>query len=26
MTMTITLRREAEVLTNNVAFYERVSK
>jgi hypothetical protein len=25
-TMTITLRREAEVLTNNVAFYERVSK
>jgi hypothetical protein len=26
MTMTITLRREAEVLTNNVAFYERVAK
>ena len=26
MTMTITLRREAEVLTNNVAFYERVPK
>ena len=26
LTMTITLRREAEVLTNNVAFYERVSK
>ena len=26
MTMTITLRREGEVLTNNVAFYERVSK
>jgi hypothetical protein len=26
MTMTITLRREGEVLTNNVAFYERVSR
>ena len=26
MTMTITLRREGEVLTNNVAFYERVAK
>jgi hypothetical protein len=26
MTMTITLRREGEVLTNNVAFYEKVSR
>lgn len=26
MTMTITLRREGEILTNNVAFYEKVSK
>ena len=26
LTMTITLRREGEVLTNNVAFYERVAR